>query len=196
LLENWLVYLTILSPLIAFALWHIKLNGKKWCILTTSLAFATTVYLSYNPPTITNVTYWLPYYSLFFMIYILLLLPKYGTAQFNKIMACAIFMLFIAGDLWELPVFIYDFVGKGFVADSVWWFSHIRRLYTLGVFVLFTQLAQTHYRKPMIIADAVFGSCLLMIMLLPSMIQSYSFLSTVARIFTLALFGSMTIEAL
>lgn len=196
MLENLLVYLTILSPIIAFAIWNIRLNGKKWCIVTIFLSLIATIYLAFHPPNIENVSYWLPYYTLFLMIYIMLLIPKYGTKQFNKILALAIFMLFIAGEWWELPVFVYDFIGKGGVADVGWWFSHVRRVYTLATFLLFTKLAQTHFRKPTIIATAVFGSWLFALMLLPTTIAFYPFLPTITRLLGMYLFGVMTVAAL
>ena len=181
--EQLLVYITILSPVIAYVIWNVKLNGKKWCIITSFLFLAATLYLSLNPMHIQNVTWWLGYYTLFALIYIMILLTKYPLTQFNKILAITLWMLFICGELWELPVFLYDYIGKQFIANAEWYTSHIRRLYTLATLILFADLTHIQLRKSGLLLCV--SMILFFVLDFPQVLSAFPFVNTLARLVSL-----------
>lgn len=141
---NWVEWLiaivTIMSPIIVTPLWYFRINSKWWYLTTSIFAYIITVYVSYNPFKIPGVTTWLHWYGLFYIFYMLLFGSKFQWTNWNKAAVISVYCLFIAGDLWEIPVFIYDYLGKigmlqnewtGTILNTAWLFSHIRRAYTL-----------------------------------------------------------------
>jgi len=139
--EHLLMLFTILSPVWASIIYFLPLHGKKW-FYTTILILPLTILIAVNPIFVPKVTFWLHYYGLFAIIYILLIGHKTRFQKFNIALSLAILMLFIAGDLWEIPQFIYDFAfNHNGNPDPLFVVSQIRRVYTFAVFVLFIQLS-------------------------------------------------------
>ena len=140
LLEWLLAIITIMSPIIVTPLWWIPMNSKYLYPISAIVAYILTVYVSFNPIKVPGVTTWLHWYGLFYIYFMLLFGSKFKWSQWNKAVVISVYALFIAGDFWEFPVFIYDYLGKigmlqnawtGTVIDLPWIFSHIRRVYTL-----------------------------------------------------------------
>lgn len=138
-----LVYLTIGSPIVATLFWFVPLNGLKWYYLTVVSGVGAAVYFAVYPIQIVHVTLWFHYYCLYGVLYLILIGSRLGFHQFHKALAITLFALFIVGDLWEIPVFLYDFVfNHGFAPGLIWWVSHVRRLYTVASAILLTSLAR------------------------------------------------------
>lgn len=136
-----LVYLTIGSPIIAFILWYLPLKGVNWYVATTLLGVGASVYFAVYPIQIVHVTLWMHYYCLYGVLYLVLFGSRFNFQSFHKALAITLFTLFIVGDLWEIPVFIYDYIfNHGFAPGLIWWMSHIRRVYTIAAAVLLAKL--------------------------------------------------------
>ena len=110
-----------------------------------------TVLWAFNPIKLKGVTHWLHWYGLFFIIYIAIFGMKFKWTDWNKAVSLALFALFIGGEWWEIPVFVYDYLGKigllsnhwtGSIIDEAWIFSHVRRIYTLAACYLLGTLAK------------------------------------------------------
>lgn len=201
LLRNVLVFLTIFTPVIAFIVWNIELRGRHWYLIAAAFLEMATVYLAYHPLRLSKLTPWMHYYTLFLMVYLLVIGFKYNYDQFNRALAIGMFTLFIAGDLWEIPIFIYDFLGKlGIMSnswthtliDTKWIFSHVRRIYTAASAHLFFLVTGVRFdRKSYIILFTSLG--LAFLLLLPvGMNRARSLFklgTTVTRIVFFSLFG-------
>lgn len=193
LFEQVLVWFTIWLPVWASVLWWVKLNGRKWCLMISLILLATTVYLAWFPLRVPNVTFWLGYYTLFALVYIALLIPKYGFKQFNKVLAIAMLLLFVGSELWELPIFIYDFISKIFGFDLysggftvVWFASHIRRIYTMASLILLVVLTKLHLQWKMMASLVFFFAVLTMPILL---LKNGMLFSTLPRLLSLWALG-------
>jgi len=196
---------TIWTPIWAWFIYQTPLKGWKWYLSTVPI-YALTVYAAYNPARIQGLTNWLHYYGFYLLLYILLVGYRKGWTDFNRVLGMGLFITFIAGELWEVPIFIYDALGKLGVLNNQWsgsvfnypWFeSHVRRLYTLGSAILFIKTANVNGRLILsIMALTVVTS---FVTLAPFMFQYPSELllgfSTSARVFSLALCGYGLYEA-
>jgi len=98
-----------------------------------------------------GVTQWMQWYGLFFIIFIAVFGMKFNWTDWNRAASLSLFALFIAGEWWEIPVFVYDYLGKmgvlnnewtGSILDSPWIFSHMRRIYTLAACILLGAIAK------------------------------------------------------
>lgn len=192
MIRNLLVVFTILSPIVAYVFWTLKdMNNKRWYVLASIPILAVTVYIAHHPLQVPNVTSWLHYYGLYLLVYLTLIGQKFKYKHFNKALALSVMALFIAGDLWEIPEFIYDFVFKhGGVADMVWWMSHVRRLYTLATFILFCKLGRIRFDRVSVLLF-VFATVSGFLFLLPS-VHMFPEQTTAARITYLLAFGLIT----
>jgi len=192
------VFFTVLSPVWAYLIWNMnflqKYNSNLYLVSEIGLFFPT-VYLSFYPLTIPKVTWWIHYYTLFLMIYLLFLGWKTSFKKFNKVLAISIWTLFIAGDLWELPQFIYDYIfNHNGVVDSMWMISHIRRVYTVAVFGLMCKLSGLKVTKVMVFSlliATVWG----FLLLLPS-VSLFPEQVTLIRVLMLSVFGATVYTAL
>lgn len=141
MLHHPLVYLTIGSPIIAFILWYTPIKNVNWYFATSFLGVLAAIYFAFNPIQIVHVTLWFHYYCLYGVLYLVLFGSRFGFKSFHKALAITLFSLFIVGDLWEIPVFIYDLVfNHGFAPGLIWWLSHIRRVYTVAAAILLGKL--------------------------------------------------------
>jgi len=194
-LETLMIFGTILSPIWAYFL--SKLKSDNWhlyfyaclnlLILTTNLALF--------PILMPKVTFWLTYYCLFAIIYLLFYGYKYKYKQFFFVSALAIYSLFVAGDLWEIPVFIYDyFFNHAMQPDQSWTWSHIRRLYTIAVFYLLVKEAKLKISLgniPFLIIGSMWG----FVLLLPPL-TLFPEQSTLVRVLMLSCFGAFIYRGL
>ncbi len=180
-------------PIWAFLLWqYIPLRGAKTLIIVEAMLLILTVYLAYWPLRLPKITTWLHWYTFFLMLYILMFTVKFGYAKLNRILALGLWMVFIAGDVWEYPVFFYDGVGwvNGFHTWHVdlwtWLSSHIHRAYVLATLLLtikLTHIRLTVQNSLLIVACTFLG----FVGLYPW--STYSPLSTLIHLVTLSLFG-------
>lgn len=135
-------------PIWAFIIWKfVRFGSAKSLFAIEVVLFVLTAWLAFNPLQIPKITRWLHWYSFFLMAYILIFTVRFSYAQLNKILALGLWMVFIAGDWWEYPIFFYDFFGwvNGFhfwhVDLWTWLSSHIHRAYVLASLVLMWKMA-------------------------------------------------------
>lgn len=186
--EHILVFITVLSPVWACIIWKIKTNGKEWYLIGSSVIFTATLFVAFQPIVLPKVTFWLHYYGLFALAYLFLLGMRFKFQHFNKALALAVMMLFIAGDLWEIPAFFYDYIfNHNSLVDLVWIVSHVRRVYTFAVFVLFVQLSKLRFNKYNLTLLSL-TTVYTFLMLLPSL-QMFPEQPSIVRISYLLAFG-------
>jgi len=199
--NNIMVYVTVLSPVWAYVLYHIPRNSRWFYGLTGVGLLAPIVYTSINPFVVHGVSLWLNYYFFFLMVYLLLFGFKKNYNEFWKVLAFSLMSLFVAGDLWELPIFLYDFMGKMkwivnpwnySVFDMAWMVSHIRRLYTLSVFILLSKISglTLNRRNGAILLLATFTSFVLLLPLGLNVHLLANPLAVLTRIMYMSLFGA------
>jgi len=144
-------FITIFTPVWGIILWHIPIKSKWMYPISAIGMYIPTVLLAYNPPILKGVTPGIHLYGLFFIFYIAIFGLKFKWTNWNKAASIALFALFIAGEWWELPVFIYDYLGKigildnewtGSILDKAWIFSHMRRIYTLTTCYLLSTISK------------------------------------------------------
>jgi len=140
-----------LTPIWATILWYIPIKSK-WMYPISAIGMSIpTVLWAYNPLHLKAVTPWLHFHGIFFIVYIVVFGMKLKWTKWNKAASFTLFTLFIAGEWWEIPVFVYDFLGKigvldncwtGSIIDNPWIFSHMRRIYTVAACILLGTLAK------------------------------------------------------
>lgn len=195
ILHQFIIWMIGFTPVWAYIIWRTRINGKKWFMFATLTLSSLTILLSYNPLRIPKVTSWFHYYTLFIVLYTLIFTYALGFHRFNKAFAMSIFMVFVASEWWEIPVFIYDYFGVlgglfggGIQLNSTRWFmSHIHRVYVLVSFFLFTKV--TNFKFNRVNASLLLlGSALSFLFLAP---LRFLFVdpNTVTRITCLGLFG-------
>ena len=151
-LIEWLFsFITIFSPIWATILWYIPIKSKWMYPISAIGMYIPTIILTFKPLNLKGVTPWMNYYGLFFIIYIAVFGMKFYWTDWNKAASISLFALFIAGDWWEYPIFVYDYLGKigilenwwsGSHIDNAWIFSHIRRVYTISACFLLGTIAK------------------------------------------------------
>lgn len=146
-----LSFITIFTPVWAAILWYIPIRNKWMYPLSAIAMYITTILWIFKSITLRGVTPWLQWYGLFFMIYIAVFGMKLKWTDWNRAASLTLFTLFIAGEWWEIPIFVFDFLGKigilnnywtGSIIDQPWIFSHIRRIYTLSACILLGVIAK------------------------------------------------------
>jgi len=95
-----------LIPYWSLIIWNLKLNGKKYFVLTVIPTLTFTVYRALNNMWFPIISSWLHLYSLFLVFYLVLFTEKYGFKQFNKAFAVSVFTVYLASEIWEIPVFL------------------------------------------------------------------------------------------
>jgi len=202
-----LVPATVLSPILSFLIYRIpdELSEKHYYVWCECVLFIFSTALAFNPIRIKGVTPWLHWYTLALSLYVLFFGYRYRFERFFKVLATGMFMVFLAGEWWEIPIFLYDYLGKigvvvnrwtGSVIDGPWIFSHIRRVYTLAVAYLFVSV--TGFRengKTKIILYV--GTLISFLMLLPFAFGTkmwFNTTTTTVRVICLFLMGWMVWE--
>lgn len=200
-------FITILTPIWGTILWYIPIKSK-WMYLISSVAvYFPTVIMTFNPLKLKGVTQWLHWYGLFFIIYMAAFGVKLKWTDWNKAATMALFALFIGGELWELPIFAYDYLGKvgilhnywtDSILNEIWIFSHIRRIYTLAACYLLSTLAKIRMtRMGWIFLASGIGFC--MILLLPIGLGiriGFTFVLEMAHITSLSFTGIIIMEGM
>lgn len=207
IVQGLLILLTVWSPIWAYLIWITEIKGSRPYIYSSIILLCCTIILAVNPLRLKGVTAWLHYYSFFLIIYLLLVGHRYDYKNFNKVFAIGIFMVFLAGEWWEFPVFIFDFLGKtgvlinkftGTTLDGPWIFSHIRRLYTLAsawLFILLTKVKSNGLNKSLF----AIGSLSVFLMLYPlanGRQLAFEMSTTMARIICLSFMGYIVYSGL
>lgn len=151
-LNAWLLsFITIFCPIWATILWFIPIKSKWMYPISAIGMYIPTVLWAFNPIKMRGVTPWLHWYGLFFIFYIAVFGMKLNWTDWNKASSIALFAIFIAGEWWEIPIFVYDYLGKinilnnvwtGSIIDGAWIFSHMRRIYTIAACFLLGTIAK------------------------------------------------------
>ena len=200
-------FITIFTPVWGLMLWYIPIKNKWMYPISAIAMYIPTVLLSYSSLTLKGVTPGLHLYGLFFIFYMAIFGLKLNWTNWNKAASIALFALFIAGEWWELPVFLYDYLGKigilenkwtRSILDMQWIYSHMRRIYTLTSCYLLSTLCKvkmTHTGWLLLIAGSLI--CLLLILPLGLGYRSLPpILVTLARITSLSFMGIIIMEGL
>ena len=154
LLDKIISYALILTPVWGFILWQKKIAGKKYFVLTIIMFLVGSVFTSFNFLGNYDMDYWLsggriPRYLNFYFFggaaYLILLGPLYHWRHFNKALAVSLWLLFVAAEFWEIPIFVHDFLRKP--PDVTWWMSQVRRVYAVAAFVLMVKLSGFKFNK-------------------------------------------------
>lgn len=133
--------ITILTPIWATILWRTPIKSKWMYLISAITMYIPTVIWVYEPLSLSGVTKWMHWYCLFFIFYMALFGVAFKWTDWNKAASLALFALFISGDWWEIPIFIWEIlavmgifnnVWTGNVLDAAWAFTHNRRFYTLA----------------------------------------------------------------
>jgi len=144
-------FITIFTPIWATILWYIPIKSKWMYPISAIGMYIPTVMWSINPIKLKGVTHWLHWYGLFFIIYMAVFGVRLKWTDWNKAASLALFALFIGGEWWEIPIFVYDYLGKigvlknwwtGSIIDNAWIFSHMRRVYTIAACFLLSSIAK------------------------------------------------------
>lgn len=191
-MQNVLIACYYFLPVWAFIIWWIPIKGKLVYVLTEIFLLALTVQLAYSPFRMNKITWWMHYYTFAIMLYILILGYKNHYTKFPKVLASALWMVFIAGDFWEIPIFTYDIIylngWNSLSTFTVWVSSHIHRVYVLASFLLFATLTKFKFnRDNLTILALSFGGGFILLH------PFYRTLETtiMTRIITLAAFGAI-----
>ena len=205
---TWIMsFITIFTPVWGIILWYIPIKSKWMYPLSAIGMYIPTVLLAYNPPILKGVTPGIHLYGLFFIFYIAIFGLKLKWTNWNKAASIALFALFVAGEWWEIPVFIYDYIGKigildnewtGSILDKAWIFSHMRRIYTLTTCYLLSTIFKVKM-TPIGWLLLVAGTVICSILLLPlglGINRGLHILVTMARITSLSFVGMIILEGL
>lgn len=200
-------FLTIFTPVWGIILWHIPIKSKWMYPISAIGMYIPTVILAFNPIILKGVTPGIHLYGLFFIFYIAIFGLKLNWTNWNKAAAIALFALFVAGEWWEIPVFIYDYLGKvgilnnewtGSILDKAWIFSHMRRIYTLTTCYLLSTISKVRM-TPIGWLLLIAGTVICSILLLPLGLGSHRglhILVTMARITSLSFTAMIILEGL
>ena len=196
---NLLIVFYYFLPIWAFLIWRYTPKkttlNKPIVFFSIEMAlFFLTVWLAYNPMRIPKITDWLHWYTFFLMAYLFIITVKVRYINIGKVLALSLWMVFIAGDWWELPVFIYD--GFGFingwhvwhVSITQWIASHIHRAYVFVTFLLMVVLTKFQFNKKNI-SLAILGTVISFVTLYPY--ASYMPMSTITHLICLSLFAGV-----
>jgi len=194
-IPNLLIVLYYFVPIWAFLIWrYLPLKGTYTLAIIEFALFFLTVWLAWNPMRLPKITSWLHYYTFFLMSYIFIFTVKFGHANLNKIVALGLWMIFIAGDWWEYPVFVYDGFGwlNGWhvwtTSVTQWISSHIHRAYVLATLLLTVKLAKIQFTKKTGLL-AISGTAISFVSMFPW--SFYTPLSTFTHITCLSLFAGV-----
>ena len=191
-MQDLLIAIYYFLPVWAFIIWWIPIKGKVVYVITEIFLLALTVQLAYFPFRLSKITWWMHYYTFAIMLYILILGYKNHYTKFPKVFASSLFMVFIAGDLWELPVFTYDLIflngWSNLATFTTWTISHVHRVYVLATFMLFATLASFKFNRGNLIVLALTVG--VGFTLLHPFIRTQT-TTIITRIITLAAFGAI-----
>jgi len=149
---HWVLsFITIFTPVWAAILWYIPIKSKWMYPLSAMGMYIPTVLWAFNPVKLKGVTQWMQWYGLFFIIFIAVFGMRFRWTDWNKAASLSLFALFIGGEWWEIPIFVWDYLAiigvveniwTGNILDLAWLFTHNRRLYTLAVCFLVGSIAK------------------------------------------------------
>ena len=105
---SWILPLLLrFTPVWAFLIYFLKLNGKKWFWLSELSFFSLVVFLSLYPIQLSNVSNSLDLYLIFSMMYLAILSYRFGFSHLNKNLSSSLWLMFIASEYWEIPSFFF-----------------------------------------------------------------------------------------
>ena len=136
--RNFLVLMSSCAPFLALALQYVKqLNSERIAIVVQSSLACLFVGVLFGVPYVPGKTFpsVLSLYPLFLFLFNFVLLKKFSSRVFSKILSASLMLSFVLTEFHELPVFIYSFLNLSFMDPGMLFFS-LSPLYALAVFWL------------------------------------------------------------
>jgi len=205
---EWLLSISlIMSPVFITPLWYLRIKSRYWYLTSSFVAGIITYYVYRNPFDIPGVPKALYWYGIFFILYLALFGSKFKWTYWNKAVFISVYSLFIAGELWELPIFVYDYLGKvnilqnewtGSIIDNAWIFSHMRRAYTIVTCYALSQIARIKLTRVgyILLSTEIVLTSLFLVPIGIGLHSSFPYLIEIARITSLILVGIIVREGL
>ena len=191
---NYLANITIFFPifciLIMIAKWkkiEIRKAERLYMAIQISLMILA---LAAVPLIIPKVTAALEFYIIFFAIYAAMILHKTKELKLSRIFPLAGLMIFVAADLWELPMFVYGQLGifhSSYQFSVGQWFDHIHRFYALGIFAVLLWLSKWKPNRWSL--GILAASAISPFIILAATTPSFPFWVAMVRIIPISLFG-------
>ena len=173
------------TPIWAYLLSRISYK-KIWLWPLILTAITACMYVAATQFMVLKISRYTWLYLLFSIIYMIILTKKLGAHEPLKNVGYSLMLIFIAADLWELPVFVLGWLGIKYTQ----YFNlpyQIHHLYILLVYVLVSKLIplQTTKKTIMIITATLFLVT----------IQLFTLPTWTSRLTNLVLFGYVVYEA-
>lgn len=186
-----------LIPVWAFLIWRfLPVSKRKWLIVVMFWLACLGFIFYLDPVRIHGVTLFFPLYTSALTAYLVAFSRCYD--RFNRVLAVSLWILFVAADFWEIPVFVYDIVGlapyTNWASDPwnfnilQWMFSHVHRIYVLMVFVLFAILTSFRFNRR-VVALLISGLFLNFVLLWPAFTGNFIIHVIAPRVSGLVFFG-------
>ncbi|MCJ7459204.1 MAG: hypothetical protein MUP17_09455 [candidate division Zixibacteria bacterium] len=192
MLSDLLIMASIWFPLFSILIMLVKWNkyermNRKLMFLGIELIIigAADIVASMDLPKIASFL-WI--YLLFGGLYAAMLLKRTGRLELSFCFPAAALMVFVAADLWELPVFVYGHLHIFNPVFQLWagqWFDQIHRFYALGVLAALLILIKW---KPTVKSCAFMFDAIIAPFIVLA-VSPFPFWPDLARISTLVLFG-------
>ena len=174
------------TPIWAFLLSRFKVE-KRWLYAVILAGIGFLMYIALNYFVLLKISRYTWLYLLFLPIYMVTVGWKIGFQQPLKTFSYALMLIFVAADLWELPVFALGALNIKF-QQYFDLFYQVHHLYILAVFVLFAKTTRFQISWKTILTICA------MLLVVTGLLIFYTGLA--ARLFTLALFGYIVFEGL
>jgi len=130
-LWNLVIIFIGMMPVIAIIINKINLNGFMWLIMTEILiASFLLIYRIYGVFSINLV----PFYGVFFMVYLALMTFKLGHRNFNKAMSITLLLSYVLTEYWEIPIFVSGYLGL-FDKEYATWTNQAYLLIVFGLLI-------------------------------------------------------------
>lgn len=146
-----MVLCVTLLPIFSILFSRVRLNGEKWFnffLLIFLLSLIATVIPGWSL-TEFGVTKNLFLYVNFAFLNFGLISDKFKKMDSSKVFACTLLIVFIMAEYWEIPIYIYGYLGtfnglyKCYVPFG--WFIH--HIYVFAVFLLYRKMSNFKFTK-------------------------------------------------
>ncbi len=189
ILTDVLVVTTIFVPVWAFIVWKWDyFRGWPTFLIAQGFLAFLTIWAVIFPPDIPKVTSWIAHYSGALFLFNFILAYNWGLDRFNRILAVGAWAVFIVADWWEIPVFVYGFLGSFNGIYSSWagtWADQIHHVYVILSILLFISVARPQVSRRILAGGGILGTTWSFVALIPGIPWGLS----LARIGPLLAFG-------
>ena len=200
ILADILVVTTVLVPVWAFLIWKWDyFRGWPTFLIVQGFLGFLTIWSGILPPDIPKVTSWIAHYSGALFLFNFILAYKWGLDRFNRILAVGAWSVFIVADWWEIPVFVYGFLGSFNGIYSSWsgtWADQIHHIYVILSIFLFIGVARPQMARWILAGVGILGTTSSFLALLPGIPWGLSLARTGPLLAFGILLGSMSFPSL